>query len=179
MSAGVWLLPFLVAAAAITEAVAFDRPVQLEAVTVTAPPARGTQVQVRPIPPPPTTTTTTTVPSAPVPVPGDCGSWRAVFAYHGATTAELAFFFDRGVIWRETRCGLDVLNEATGDSGICQINPVHNRAGYFDGVRYGAGGWLFNLFGMWTRQNLSSGLWARPCLHLYRVEGTDPWSATR
>ena len=108
--------------------------------------------------------------------PGDCDSVKAIFEARGATPEETSFFFGRGIIRRETRCGLDTLNESTGDSGICQINPVHNRAGYFWGVSYGDGGWLMHLFGLQTRQYTDSPEWVDACLHMYRKAGASPWA---
>jgi hypothetical protein len=133
----------------------------------------GVQTQTRPPPPPPLP------PPPPAPqtwTPGNCDSVAAVFRTRGATDNEIFFFFGRGVINRETRCGLDTLNEATGDSGICQINPVHNRAGYFWGKSYGDGGWLRAEFGLQTRQFTSSPAWVNACLYLYRKEGGSPWN---
>ncbi len=118
-------------------------------------------------------------PPTPNPTPGDCSSWQYAFWYHGATVAEIAFFFGlaggTNIIWRETRCGTDTLNDRTGDSGICQINPVHNRAGYFGGRYFGAGGWLGALHGLQTRVATDSHLWADACITLHRVCGTRPW----
>mgnify|MGYP000499883217 CR=1 FL=1 len=112
---------------------------------------RGAQVQVTgTVPPPPRT--------VPVPAPGDCESWAPVFRWFGASDAEVGFFVPR-IIGRESGCGADTLNEATGDSGVCQINPVHNRAGWFGRQEYGAGGWLLALHGLTTRHDTSSPRW--------------------
>jgi hypothetical protein len=120
-----------------------------------------------------TTTPPTTVAK---PTPGDCGSWRRVFERRGASPEALEFFFDDGIIMRETRCGLDNLNESTGDSGICQINPIHNKPGWFGGVEFGAGGWLGNLHGLTARQNVDSVAWVDACVTLYAVCERGPWT---
>ena len=120
-----------------------------------------------------TTTPPTTVAS---PIPGDCGSWRRVFERRGASPEALEFFFDDGIIMRETHCGLDNLNESTGDSGICQINPIHNRSGWFGGVEFGAGGWLGNLHGLTARQNVDSVAWVDACVTLFEVCERGPWT---
>jgi hypothetical protein len=116
---------------------------------------------------------TTTVPA---PVPGDCESWRPVFAYYGADQAALEFFIDGGILRRESGCGLDTLNDDTSDSGICQINPIHQRAGYFGGVEFGTGGWLTALHGLATGIDTDNPAWAAACVTLFEVCGTGPWS---
>lgn len=126
-------------------------------------------------PPPPTVVVTVPAELFP-PAPGDCDDWRQVFHHYGATDLELAFFIDSGVIWRESRCALDTLNEATGDSGVCQIGPAHNRAGYFGRRPYGDGGWLHALHGLTVRQDTDSTDWAAACLTLYRSCGEGPWN---
>jgi hypothetical protein len=143
-----------------------DRPASVsdpEAAVAT----RGTAVTIET-----TTSTTTTVP---LPIPGDCDSWEAEFARRGATDDDRAFFFGAGIIWRETRCGADTLNEASGDTGICQINPIHNRAGYFGGRYFGDGGWLGVLHGLRTRVEVDSPAWVDACLTLRAVCGDLPW----
>ena len=122
--------------------------------------------------PPITTPAAPTEP--PAPAPGDCDGWGAVFAWYGATPAEVAFFVPR-IIRRESSCGRDMLNDRTGDSGICQVSPIHNRAGYFGGRYFGDGGWLLALHGLTTRHELHSVRWADACLTLYRVCGAGAW----
>jgi hypothetical protein len=139
------------------------------AASVTVEAQRGVQEQVGTTAPPPP------LPSSTRPIGGDCEAWRQVFAARGATAAELEFFFDGGIIWRETRCGADTLNEQSGDSGICQINPIHNRPGWFGGREFGAGGWLGMLHGLSVRNNTDSVAWTDACLTLFRVCGTGPW----
>lgn len=121
---------------------------------------------------PPITTPGTTIP--PTPTPGDCSAWGQVFAWYGATPDEVAFFVPR-IIDRETDCGRDMLNDRTGDSGICQINNVHNRSGWFGGRWFDDGGWLLALHGLRTRHDLESTRWADACLTLYRVCGAGAW----
>lgn len=108
------------------------------------------------------------------PAPGDCSAWATVFASYGATDDEVAFFVPR-ILDRESGCGRDTLNDSTGDTGVCQISPVHNRAGYFGRVQYGPGGWLLELHGLTTRVDTDSPAWAAACLTLYRVCGAGPW----
>jgi len=145
---------------------ATTRPVTIVTpATVTTPATRGTQVQ----------TTPTAPPTPPSPSPGDCESWGEWFTHYGATDTERSFFVPR-ILDRETGCGRDTLNERTGDSGICQHNPIHNRAGYFGGRYFGDGGWLMALHGLRTRQNTDSVTWVPACLTLYRVCGSRPWS---
>jgi len=79
-------------------------------------------------------------------IKGDCGSLEQLFRFHGMTNEEHAFFFSRGILKRESECGRDTYNEATGDTGVCQINPVHSRSGYFFG-KYYEHGWTIDLFG--------------------------------
>ena len=159
-------LAALVAAALVSGAVqAEPRPIHEGVAGPFSPAERREQVQINP--PPPETWT-----------PGDCDSVADVFRARGATADEVAFFIGRGILWRETRCGQDTHNESTGDSGICQINPVHQRAGYFWGREYPAGGWL-GQFDVRTRHDTDSPKWVDACLFLYRNEGSDPWRATR
>lgn len=108
------------------------------------------------------------------PTPGDCDAWAEVFRSYGATATEVAFFVPR-IIDRESGCGRDTLNERTGDTGVCQVNPVHNRAGYFGQVQYGPGGWLLELHGLTTRVDTANPAWASACLTLFRVCGSGPW----
>jgi len=129
-------------------------------VAVTA--QRGTQVLVTATSPP-----TTTIP---IWTPGVCESFRPFFTVEAGE-----FFIDRGILNRETRCGLDLLNERTGDSGPCQINPIHNRAGWFGGREFGDGGWLLELHGLTTRENLDSIEWLAACQTLFDVCGAGPW----
>ena len=139
-----------------------------EQVAVVATPAtRSTQQQVAATTQPPAT--------IPATVAGDCASWAELFAARGATPDQLAFFIGDGILWRETRCGTDLLNDATGDSGICQINPVHNRPGWFGGREFGPGGWLLALHGRTTRLELDHVGWVDACLTLHRVCGERPW----
>ena len=119
-----------------------------------------------------TTTTTTTVP---VGVAADCESWRRVFAHHGASEAAQEFFVDDGILARETGCGTDMLNESTNDSGICQINPIHNRPGWFGGHEFGPGGWLLALHGLVAGENVNDARWVDACITLYNVCGPGPW----
>lgn len=79
------------------------------------------------------------------------------------------------ILDRESGCGRDTLNDSTGDTGVCQISPVHNQAGYFGRVQYGPGGWLLELHGLTTRVDTDSPAWAAACLTLYRVCGAGPW----
>jgi hypothetical protein len=101
--------------------------------------ARGQQMQLTEPPAAPVT-----VPARPVGYPGDCDSWRAVFAWYGATSREVEFFFGNArpwgvsrtnIIWGETGCGLRFRNPDTSDTGICQLNGVHR-------------GWVRDLFGL-------------------------------
>lgn len=110
----------------------------------------------------------------PVGVAGDCDSWAPVFQSYGATPDEVAFFVPR-IIRRETGCGRDTLNERSGDTGLCQINPTHNRAGYFGGRYFGDGGWLASLHGLRTRHDVDNPEWVNACLTLFRVCGSGPW----
>lgn len=137
------------------------------------PPAErvGTQHQVADTVPAPAST----LPATPVPVAGDCDSWRPVLEHHGATAEAVAFFIDGGILHRETRCGLDTLNEDTQDSGICQINPIHNQPGWFGGREFGPGGWLGNLHGLDAGVNTDDPAWAAACVTLFNVCGTGPW----
>lgn len=146
----------------------FDR---VEAATSTS---AAVRVQIPTTPPPPTSTTTTT--TVPTPIPGDCSSWSPVILARGGDASEVEFFVDRGILWRESGCGLDNLNESSGDSGVCQINPVHNRAGWFDGVEYGSGGWLYAVHGLRTWENVDAVEWIDACLTLFRVCGSAPWT---
>lgn len=148
-------------------------PAAGEAATVPLPPAErvGTVHQVADTLPEPTTTT---VP-VPVPTAGDCDTWRPVLEHHGASPAAVEFFVDGGILHRETRCGLDTLNEDTNDSGICQINPIHNQAGWFGGREFGDGGWLTALHGLRTGRNTDDPAWAAACVTLFNVCGTGPW----
>lgn len=140
-------------------------------VVPSAPAARvGNATQVTPTEPPPPPLPTLPV----VPAAGDCTGWGAVLASYGATPDEVAFFVPR-ILERETGCGRDTLNDSTGDSGICQINPIHNRAGWFGGREFGAGGWLGELHGLTTRVDTDSPAWAAACITLYRVCGPGPW----
>lgn len=116
-----------------------------------------------------------TLPATPVPVAGDCDSWRPVLEHYGASSEAVQFFVDGGILHRETRCGLDTLNEDTYDSGICQINPVHQRAGWFGGREFGPGGWLTNLHGLRVGVNTDDPAWAAACITLFNVCGTGPW----
>jgi hypothetical protein len=110
-------------------------------------------------------------------IPGDCESVGAVFFDRGATEEEVNFFVGRGILKRETGCGLKTVNPNTSDRGICQINGVHRRPGYFWGKRYGDGGWTAQL-GVYHWTDPDSPVWVDACLYLYRREGTSPWSAT-
>lgn len=136
--------------------------------TVATTAVRGAQVQVVATTPPPATTTTTTRPR---PTAGDCESYRPWF-----TPAAAAFFVDGGILERESGCGRDLLNESTGDSGPCQINPVHNNPGWFDGREYGAGGWLYDLHGLTARHQLDNVRWLDACQTLFDVCGRAPWT---
>ena len=153
------------------DAPGFPPPVveAVSAATATQLAVRGDTVQVADTIPAPTTTT------IPTPTPGDCESWRAVFRYHGASTETVAFFVDGGIISRESGCGLDTLNDDTDDSGVCQINPIHNRAGYFGGVEFGQGGWLMALHGLRTGIATDDPRWAAACITLHEVCGSGPW----
>ena len=133
------------------------------------PAERGEAKVVNPSPAPPP------APIAPVIVPGDCESVRAVFDWFDPSGASSAFFVDQGVAWRESRCGLDTINERTGDTGVVQINPTHNRAGYFGGTYFGDGGWLFALHGLTTRHDTLNIEWANAAITLRQVCGNGPW----
>lgn len=113
------------------------------------------------------------VPPRPSATAGDCASWVPVFESYGATPDEVAFFVPR-IIERESGCGRDTIN-SIGDSGVCQINPVHNKAGWFGRVEYGDGGWLHALHGLTTWHDTDSSDWVGACLTLYRVCGDGPW----
>lgn len=132
---------------------------------------RGEQTQTRPDPSPP----------APEPVgppsfiPGDCESVRRVFDYYDPSGESSRFFVDRGIARRESGCARDTLNERSGDTGVVQISPVHNRPGYFGGIEFGQGGWLFALHGLRTRQNTMSPEWANAAVTLRQVCGDGPW----
>lgn len=121
---------------------------------------RGQQMQLTepPAPPPP---------ARPVAVPGDCGSWRAIFAWYGATSSEIEFFFGNArpwgvsrtnIIFGESGCGLRFRNPDTSDTGICQLNGVHR-------------GWVGSLFGLAipnTEAGASNPDYVKPCLYLLR-----------
>jgi hypothetical protein len=123
---------------------------------------RGQQMQLTEPPPAPTT-----IPARPVGYPGDCDSWRAVFAWYGATPLEQEFFFGNArpwgvsrtnIIWGETGCGLRFRNPDTSDTGICQLNGVHR-------------GWVRDLFGLTiptTEAAASNPDYVKPCLYLLR-----------
>lgn len=168
-----WIIGLAFLIAATLEATVFGASVPEQIDNGIASPARSTEVavrgvmvQVRPVPPLP--------PAVPVPTPGNCASWQPVFYWYGATDTEVAFFVP-SILWRESRCGADVLNEASGDSGPCQINPIHNRAGYFGRRFYGDGGWLHALHGLRTRQDLHNPEWINACITMYRVCSSGPW----
>lgn len=116
-------------------------------------------------------------PEAPAIIPGDCESVRAVFDYYDPTGHSSAFFIDRGIAYRETRCGLDTINERSGDTGVVQLNPVHNTTGYFGGTNFtNEGGWLFELHGLRTRQDSLNSEWANAAISLRQVCGDGPWT---
>lgn len=129
---------------------------------------RGAQVQVVETTPPPTTT-------IPRWTAGDCDSFRAPLTARGATPAAVSFFVDQGILQRESGCGRDLLNESTNDTGPCQINPVHNRPGWFDGVEYGEGGWLGALHGLTAGTNPTAPQWLDACITLWNACGPGPW----
>lgn len=128
---------------------------------------RGQQMQLTEPPKPP-------APAQPVGFPGDCASWRQVFAWYGATPLEVEFFFGNArpwgvsrtnIIWGESGCGLRFKNPDTGDTGICQLNPVHRS-------------WVSNQYGLRVGKSVSESeasnpAYVRPCLHLLR-NGTTP-----
>ena len=114
-----------------------------------------------------TSAPTTTIPTW---TPGVCESFRPFF-----TEAAGEFFIDHGVLNRETRCDLDLLNEATGDSGPCQINPIHNKPGWFGGREFGDGGWLLELHGLTARYDLDNHEWLAACQTLFDVCDRGPW----
>jgi len=122
-----------------------------------------------------TTTSSTTTTTVPTPIPGDCASWAPVILARGGTADDVTFFVDSGILARESGCGRDNLNESSGDSGVCQINPVHNAPGYFGGLYYDRGGWLYALHGLWTRKNVDSVEWLDACITLRTVCGDGPW----
>lgn len=129
-----------------------------------------TQTQSEPLPPAPA--------RAPSFIPGDCESVRKVFDYFDPSGESSRFFVDRGIARRESGCALDTLNERSGDTGVVQINPVHNRAGYFGGVMFASGGWLYALHGLRTRQNIMSPEWANAAITLRQVCGDGPWNGS-
>jgi len=140
-------------------------------------PATVSSVAVRVSPP------TTEAPEPPEPpsgppaiIPGDCESVRRVFNYFDPSGNSAAFFVDGGIAKRESGCGLDTLNESTGDTGVVQLNPVHNRAGYFGGRSFGDGGWLMALHGLRTRQDTLNSEWANAAITLRKVCGNGPWA---
>ncbi len=137
-------------------------------------PATVSSVAVRVSPP---TTKAPEPPSGPPAIiPGDCESVRRVFNYFDPSGNSAAFFVDGGIANRESGCGLDTLNEATGDTGVVQLNPVHNRAGYFGGRSFGDGGWLMALHGLRTRQDTLNSEWANAAITLRKVCGNGPWA---
>ena len=59
---------------------------------------------------------------------GVCDSWLPVYNWFAASVKRpptWAWF--KKVLQRESGCGWDTYNEATGDSGPIQINPVHRK----------------------------------------------------
>ncbi len=151
---------------------------------VTAPPAPQPPATAPPAPQPPETAPEQPAPAERIPapsgppaiIPGDCESVRRVFNYYDPSGNSAAFFVDGGIAYRETRCGSDTLNESSGDTGVVQLNPVHNRAGYFGGRYFGDGGWLMALHGLRTRQNTLSSEWANAAITLRKVCGNGPWA---
>lgn len=148
--------------------------------TASAPAIRETAVQIVETMPPPET-----FPDQPG--KGDCDAWFAEFVRHGATEAELAYFFTggqsgKGIVYRETMCGLRTINPSTSDRGICQTNGVHAEPGYFGGRYFGMGGWLLALLDIRHPSRLDDGLdsdstdWVDACLLLFRVCGKGPWT---
>ncbi len=81
------------------------------------------------------------------------------------------------IIWGESSCGLDFINERTSDRYVCMLNGVHAEPGYAFGTYYGPGGWLLELFGLRggrqvTTQAEASTVAAVPaCLWLLRGGG--------
>ena len=114
-------------------------------------------------------------PVAPIIIPGNCESVRLVFDWFDPSGMSSTFFVDQGIANRESRCGLDTLNDAGGDSGVVQIHPVHNRPGYFGGTYFGNGGWLFALHGLTTRYDTDNIEWANAAITLRQVCGDGPW----
>ena len=137
--------------------------------TVAATAQRGAQVQVAATSPAPT-------PTVPTWTPGDCDSFRPVLAHLGATAQAVTFFVDQGILRRESGCGRDLLNEATLDTGPCQINPAHNRPGWFDGVEYGEGGWLYARHQLTAGINPAAPAWLEACITLWNACGSGPWT---
>ena len=159
-------------------------------VPITRPPVDGPVASVTPSPDLVTRGTARQVTDLlpPIPIPGDCQSWRAVFAWYGATPDELEFFFGNARPWGvprsniiqgESKCGLDFINESTSDRYVCQLNGVHAQPGSAFGTYYGPGGWLWALFHLRggravTTQAEASTVAAVPaCLWLLRG-GTTP-----
>lgn len=109
---------------------------------------------------------------APVGLPGDCASWQEVFRHFGATDTEVHFFFVSGspwgvnrsnIIFGESGCGLRFRNPETSDTGICQINGVHNA-------------WTSAIFGLRVGRSVSEAEASKPeyaaaCLYLLRNGG--------
>lgn len=59
---------------------------------------------------------------------GVCDSWRPVYDWFARSVKRPPTWeWFRKVLWRESGCGVDTYNEATGDSGPIQINPVHKK----------------------------------------------------
>ncbi len=109
-------------------------------------------------------------------IPGECESVRRVFNYYDPSGNSASFFVDGGIAYRETHCGADTLNERTGDTGVVQLNPVHNSPGYFGGRYFGEGGWLMALHGLRARENTLSSEWANAAITLRKVCGNGPWA---
>lgn len=131
-----------------------------------------------------------TPPTLPTYQPGDCDGLRDLFVALGASDEELRFFIDRGIAWRESRCGLGLVNanrNGTVDFGPCQINSVHSQPGWAFGVRWGAGGWLEAKLGINHADTPPDDpQWVAACLILIRNGRDEPgvraayhWSATR
>lgn len=127
---------------------------------------RGEQTQTAP---PPTPV------APPVITPGDCESVRRVVDYFDPSGSSSMFFLGQGIAWRESRCGLDTYNEASGDSGVLQLNPAHARPGYIGGQYFAAGGWLYALHGLRPGVNTLSPEWINAAITLRQVCGNGPW----
>lgn len=120
-------------------------------------------------------------------VRGNCESLAKVFRHYGMTDEEYSFFFKRGILWRESQCGIDTYNERTGDTGVCQLTHWHSKPGYYNGTYY-SNGWATELFELlvgkyWGGIHRDHSNIIPACLWLLRggnfepgIVDTDPWN---